>query len=240
MTWRFINDRNASIVIETGFRRSFITNYNSLTVGKTFTAGVTLWFGDGTFANVTYTITSLNIPENWIIGRAVYNKKYPNSVLNPNTNTLYRPYYTVGARLSSTAASPVNNNADGNLRCESFIDLRLNKSAPVVAAFPTVVCALIDTAFAFCAFLIIMCTCSVCYVFAQSVLQNQTRVTISIPACDVDDGVLTYRFSTPAEMGGSSLRQPPNLMLDANSGCASVACVSVKNVCERFAFWMYV
>lgn len=49
-------------------------------------------------------------------------------------------------------------------------------------------------------------------------LVNQPNVRVPIPAVDVFGRPLQFRMSTPLEMGGADLTQPPGLAIDPDTG----------------------
>jgi hypothetical protein len=147
-----------------------------------------------------------------LIGRAEYTKTFP-SPYNFTSGLGWLVFQETSARLSG---STMKNNNGGTMRLETLVDFRIGKSSALAAAFPTV------ARYRPLCFGNRSCIANLYFWCLQYVVRSSTPTSILVPAVDLYGEVLSWRYSLPGEMGGSSLTQPVNLALDSTIGFVCV------------------
>ena len=140
---------------------------------------VSTWqFGDGNFATIPLTITAINTTEDWLLGTATLTHTYS----SPGDYTAFMQ--------SCCRISTSENNADGNFRTETVVNVGTGNSPPVSSLAPII-----------------------------QVADNDPSISLQIPVTDPDLGDTTsFALATSAEAAGpGSFSQPPGLSV-SNSG----------------------
>ncbi len=122
MTWTNVSGNTVQFQINQAYRRSF---FGAPVVGSVVNVG-SVNFGDGTFANLNLTVTSVNLVEDWFFGTATLVKTYPG--VGP-----YSASFESCCRLSTLANDP-----DGSYRTETVVNPGVGNNSPVTTIQPIV------------------------------------------------------------------------------------------------------
>jgi hypothetical protein len=102
-----------------------LSAFGGVTLGGTITNDV-LYFGDGSYAYITLTVTSINSTDDWFYGEATISHTYTSA--GPFT-----AYYEGCCRYGFMV-----NNSNGSYRAETTVDLNYVNSSPVISVPPII------------------------------------------------------------------------------------------------------
>lgn len=122
MSWQEVSGTTVQIKITQGWRRTF---FGSPNVGASVNTG-TLFFGDGSTASISLTVTSVNTTEDWFFGEATINHTYPST-------GNYTAYFNSCCRIGS-----LSNNANGRFRSETVVNVGSGNNSPVTTIAPII------------------------------------------------------------------------------------------------------
>lgn len=122
MSWQEVSGTSVQIKISQGWRSTF---FGSPSVGASVNTG-TLYFGDGSSASISLTVTSVNVAEDWFFGETTISHNYPST-------GNYVAYFSSCCRIGS-----LSNNSNGNFRSETLINVGGSNSSPVTTIAPII------------------------------------------------------------------------------------------------------
>ncbi|MDP1620791.1 MAG: LamG-like jellyroll fold domain-containing protein [Bacteroidales bacterium] len=130
ISWNRVNDatRTVTFNVTTAWRSSFFTSPTP-TVGAVINAGTVLNFGDGATTSILFTVTSVNVPENWFVGTATVTHTYPGAA------TSFTAFYSSNARIGS----PMQNNTNLTFRSETTVMLVPGNTYSPVSNLPAII-----------------------------------------------------------------------------------------------------
>ncbi len=132
ISWSRLNTstRDVTITVNQAYRLNF---FGAVSVGSTVSTE-SLNFGDGSSTNISLTVTSINVAEDYFIGTATINHTYGGS------NTDFTVFYESSARVSS-----LQNNSNAGYRCEALVRLVANNLGSPVSTLPPVISLPVNT-----------------------------------------------------------------------------------------------